>query len=282
MRENQKTMPEKLLILGGTSEAYKLAEFLNTQLSPQKINFVSSLAGTTNEPKPPAGEFRTGGFGGLKGLKNFLVQEKISLLVDATHPFAEKISKNAHLAATALGLPFLRLTRPPWVRHNDDQWIEVSSVENAVKYLTYVYKKTGTLFPIRSIFLTTGNKELELFRKFTKCKFLIRTVEVPELASKWPEAVFLQDRGPFTLENEIKLLNQHEISLLVTKNSGGNSTYAKIEAARKLKIPVLMVRRPEMNPALFCCTVTEVADWINQHCSNNDNLAGKPVSENRQ
>lgn len=268
MQENQKTMPEKLLILGGTGEAYQLAEYLDALLPPEQLNFMSSLAGTTNKPNLPVGEFRTGGFGGLAGLKKFLVQEKVSLLVDATHPFAEKISKNAFLAASELGLPFLRLTRPPWVKHHDDQWIEVSSVENAVKYLTNVIIETGPHFSIGSIFLTTGNKELGLFRKFTNCNVLVRTVEVPELASTWPEATFLQARGPFTFNDEVGLFSQHDISLLVTKNSGGDSTYAKIEAARQLKIPVLMVRRPEMIPAQFCHTVNEAVDWVNQHCSN--------------
>ena len=152
MLVNQKTMPEKLLILGGTREAYQLAENLDAKLPHEKINFISSLAGTTIKPNIPEGKFRTGGFGGLAGLKNFLVKEKISLLVDATHPFAENISKNALLASADLGLPFLVLNRPPWVKHSKDQWLEVSSLKNAVKYLKNVEKKTGSLFSTGSIF----------------------------------------------------------------------------------------------------------------------------------
>ena len=158
MLVNQKTMPEKLLILGGTREAYQLAENLDKQLPQENLNFISSLAGSTKKPNIPAGKFRTGGFGGLAGLKNFLVKEKISLLVDATHPFAENISKNALLASSDLGLPFLVLNRPPWVKHSNDQWIEVSSLKNAVKYLKNIEKKTGSLYSTGSIFLTTGNK----------------------------------------------------------------------------------------------------------------------------
>ena len=268
MLVNQKTMPEKLLILGGTSEAYQLAENLDKQLPQENLNFISSLAGSTKKPNIPAGKFRTGGFGGLTGLKNYLVQEKISLLVDATHPFAENISKNALLASSDLGLPFLVLNRPPWVKHSKDQWIEVSSLKNAVKYLKNVEKKTGSLFSTGSIFLTTGNKELWLFQKFLNYRFLVRTVEDPELASEWPEATFLQDRGPYTLENEVTLLEKHDISMLVAKNSGGSSTYAKIEAARHLKIPVLMVRRPEMITGKSCQTVNEAVEWVNLHCSH--------------
>ena len=262
-------MPEKLLILGGTREAYQLAEILNAQFTQEKLNFISSLAGTTKKPNIPAGKFRTGGFGGLSGLKNFLVKEKISLLVDATHPFAENISKNALLASSDLGLPFLVLNRPPWVKHSKDQWIEVSSLKNAVKYLKNVEKKTGSLFSTGSIFLTTGNKELWLFQNFLNYHFLVRTVEEPELVSEWPQATFLKDRGPYTLENEIKLLKKHKISMLVAKNSGGISTYAKIEAARHFKIPVLMVRRPEMITAKSCQTVNEAVDWLNLKCSFN-------------
>ena len=269
MLENQKIMPKKLLILGGTREAYQLAENLDKQLHLENLIFISSLAGTTKKPNIPEGKFRTGGFGGLAGLKNFLVKEKISLLVDATHPFAENISKNALLASTDLGLPFLVLNRPPWVKHSNDQWIEVSSLKNAVKYLKNVEKKTGSLFSTGSIFLTTGNKELWLFQNSLNYHFLVRTVEEPELVSEWPQATFLKDRGPYTLENEIKLLKKHKISMLVAKNSGGISTYAKIEAARYFKIPVLMVRRPEMITAKSCQTVNEAVDWVNLHCSKN-------------
>ena len=269
MLVNQKTMPEKLLILGGTREAYQLAENLDAKLPHKKIIFSSSLAGTTKTPNIPEGKFRTGGFGGSAGLKNFLVKEEISLLVDATHPFAENISKNALLASSDLGLPFLVLNRPPWVKNSKDQWIEVSSLKNAVKYLKNVEKKTGSLFSTGSIFLTTGNKELWLFQNSLNYHFLVRTVEEPELVSEWPQATFLKDRGPYTLENEIKLLKKHKISMLVAKNSGGISTYAKIEAARYFKIPVLMVRRPEMITAKSCQTVNEAVDWVNLHCSYN-------------
>ena len=262
-------MPEKLLILGGTREAYQLAENLDAKPPHEKINFISSLAGTTKKPNIPEGKFRTGGFGGLAGLKNFLVKEEISLLLDATRPFAENITKNAHIASLELGLPFLVLNRPPWVKHSKDQWIEVSSLKNAVKYLKNVEKKTGSLFSTGSIFLTTGNKELWIFQNSLNYHFLVRTVEEPELVSEWPQATFLKDRGPYTLENEIKLLKKHKISMLVAKNSGGISTYAKIEAARYFKIPVLMVRRPEMITAKSCQTVNEAVDWVNMHCSYN-------------
>ncbi len=266
---NQKKMAEKLLILGGTREAYQLAEILNAQFTSEKLNFLSSLAGTTKKPNIPAGKFRTGGFGGFFGLKNFLVKERISLLVDATHPFAERISKNALLASSEIGIPLLVFNRPPWVKKYNDQWIEVSRLENAVKYLKNLEKIPGSLFSTGLIFLTTGNKDLWLFQNSLNCNFLIRTVEKPELVSEWPKAKFLKDRGPYTLENEIKLLKKHNISMLVSKNSGGASTYAKIEATRHLKIPVLMVKRPEIITAKSCQTVNEAVEWLHLQCSFN-------------
>ncbi len=266
---NQKKMAEKLLILGGTREAYQLAEILNAQFTSEKLNFLSSLAGTTKKPNIPAGKFRTGGFGGFFGLKNFLVKERISLLVDATHPFAERISKNALLASSEIGIPLLVFNRPPWVKKYNDQWIEVSRLENAVKYLKNLEKIPGSLFSTGLIFLTTGNKDLWLFQNSLNCNFLVRTVEKPELVSEWPKAKFLKNRGPYTLENEIKLLKKHNISMLVSKNSGGASTYAKIEATRHLKIPVLMVKRPEIITAKSCQTVNEAIEWLHLQCSFN-------------
>ena len=278
-------MPEKLLILGGTSEAYDLAECLVEQYSPEQLTVISSLAGVTANPKLPAGEVRIGGFadtystGGKSGrnsklgLQKYLLQEKISLLVNATHPYATQISENAAAVATELGLPYFRLTRPPWVKHSQDQWIEVPDLSAAVDYLNSVFLKTNSGLSKQIIFLTTGNRGIELFQQCRKCHFVVRTVELPESVESgnsptaWENVIFLQARGPFSVANELSLLQQHGINLLITKNSGGDSTYAKIEAARKLKIPVLMVARPEINSADQCWKVNQVIDWIVQNKS---------------
>ncbi|MEZ7973598.1 MAG: cobalt-precorrin-6A reductase [SAR324 cluster bacterium] len=278
-------MPEKLLILGGTMEAYELAECLVEQYSPEQLTVISSLAGVTANPKLPAGEVRIGGFtdtystGGKPGrnsklgLQKYLLQEKISLLVNATHPYATQISENARAVATELGLPYFRLTRPPWVKHSHDQWIEVPDLSAAIAYLNSGFLKTNSGLSKQIIFLTTGNRGIELFQQCRKCYFVVRTVELPESVesgssnSAWENVTYLKARGPFSLENEISLLQQHGINLLITKNSGGDSTYAKIVAARKLKIPVLMVARPEMNSADQCWKVNQVMDWIVQNKS---------------
>jgi len=259
-------MPVKLLILGGTREAYELAELLVSEFSSEQLSVITSLAGVTGNPKLPAGEVRIGGFseaydaGGKFGLRKYLLQEKISLLVNATHPYAIQISENSLAAATELGLPYLRLTRPPWEKHSGDQWIEVTDMGAAADYLNSEFLNSNSGISKNIVFLTTGNRGLELFQQCRECHFVVRTVDVPEnVVSEngtpaWPDAIFLQARGPF-------------ITLLVTKNSGGDSTYAKIEAASKLEIPVLMVDRPEENLSNACWKVNQVLDWVVQNKS---------------
>ena len=276
-------MTEKLLILGGTREAYDLAECLVEQFSPEQLTVITSLAGVTENPKLPAGEVRIGGFAAtygtvgksgrnsILGLQKYLLQEKITLLVNATHPFAIQISENALAAATELGLPYLRLTRPPWLKHSGDQWIEVPNLAAAADYLKTETLDTNSGLTKQLVFLTTGNRGLELFQQCRKCNFVVRTVELPQSFesatgnSVWEQAEFLQARGPFSLEHELALFRQYQISLLVSKNSGGDSTYAKIEVARKLEIPVLMVARPEVNSTDQCWKVNQVLEWIVQN-----------------
>jgi len=265
-------MPEKLLILGGTREAYELAERLVSQFSPEQLTVISSLAGVTEHPRQPAGEVRIGGFsdttgtGGKSGLQNYLLQE-----INATHPYAAQISENALAAATELQIPFLRMTRPPWVKQPGDQWIEVPDLAAAAEYLKTEFEISNSDLSGATVFLTTGNRGLELFEQCKRCNFVVRTVDVPKLnksasvISAWSDATFLQERGPFTLEKELNLFRQHAITLLVTKNSGGDSTYAKIEAARKMGIPVLIVERPQLKPSDVCSTVAEVMNFVLRH-----------------
>ena len=281
LSERLKIMSEKLLILGGTSEAYELAENLVKQYTPEKLTVISSLAGVTENPKIPAGKLRLGGFANkyakgerstnnsILGLSRYLLKEKITILINATHPYSTKISENSFIASSELSLPYLRLCRSPWVKDSNDNWIVVKDIDRAVKYLKYEILKKS--FPKKQlVFLTIGKQRLELFEKCSKIDFLVRTVDLPEFIksaqrmSAWGQTTFLTSRGPFSLDNELYLFQKFGVSLLVTKNSGGNATYPKIEAARKLKIPVLMVDRPFMNAPKICHQVNQALEWITQ------------------
>jgi precorrin-6A/cobalt-precorrin-6A reductase len=224
----------RVLILGGTGDAAALAAKLTAYPS---ISFISSLAGRTSQPLPPLGAVRSGGFGGVSGLVAYLKAERIDALIDATHPFAEQISWHAAQAAEETGIPWLRLARPAWQKTQDDNWIEVATVEAAVKAIPTSAQR---------IFLTIGRQQLAPFAALSQVWFLMRSIDSPDVTLPIPNGELLLDRGPFSLEQERQLFQDYQIDLLVSKNSGGNATYAKIIAARELQIPVVIVQRPEM------------------------------------
>jgi precorrin-6A/cobalt-precorrin-6A reductase len=218
-----------VLILGGTAEARELAELLiERDFSP-----ITSLAGVTSDPILPPGKIREGGFGGVQAMVRFLNGGFFVAVADASHPFAVKISTNAMQAAKNSGLPYLRLERPTWTPTKPDNWIEVSSIEEAARAIP-----SGA-----HILLTTGRKELSPFLSRIDISGIIRTIESPSnpLPANWK---LHRDRPPYDIESEIALMTRENVTLLVTKNSGSDSTRAKLEAAREKKIPVIMVKRP--------------------------------------
>ena len=242
-----------ILILGGTAEAYALVECLVQAPPAQDFRILTSLSGATATPRLPAGEVRFGGFGGPEGLADFLRRENVTLLVDATHPFAEQISQNAVLASVAAKTPLLRLERPPWVPEPEDRWISVPNLASATAWLR---ERPHT------VFLTTGVRELDAFRDCPGSRFVIRTITPPQLSESWLQATFVQARGPFSVEAELQLLRDHNISLLVTKNSGGSATAPKLHAARQLDLPVLMTERPELPLSKTVSEVDAALAWI--------------------
>ena len=255
-------MTNKLLILGGTHEAYSLAEYLISNFPSEKLITVNSLSGATSNPKIPAGEVRIGGFGGFCGLKNYLIDENISMVINATHPYATQISKNSNAAAKELGISYFRLSRPPWEKLSGDQWIDVPNIENAAKYLIENKKSLLHNLSTLNIFLSTGIRGLHFFKKCNSYNFFVRTVDVPKDDSILPKAKFVQERGPFFLNNEVSLFRKYSIKILITKNSGGTPTYAKIEASRKLNIPIIMIRRPIFPSSEICFSLDEAIKWI--------------------
>ncbi|MGH6892332.1 MAG: cobalt-precorrin-6A reductase [Dongiaceae bacterium] len=239
----------RVLILGGTQEAFQLAERLATI---EGIEAISSLAGRTQAPRLPKGEVRTGGFGGAEGLARYLREERISHLVNATHPFAKRISANAIEAARSAGVPTMRLLRPAWAAHRGDRWMAARHAAEAAALCRHCGGR---------IFLTLGSRDLDAFADIHNAHFLVRTVDAPDRLPL-QDYQMIAARGPFTLQNELRLLAEHHIDLLVAKNSGGDATYAKIEAARRLGLTVIMIERPPITFDPQSPTVANVADAV--------------------
>jgi len=266
------SMIKNILILGGSAEAFILAEKLEVH---QNYHIISSLAGRTSVPRKPAGAYRTGGFGGIEGLADYIKQENISAIIDATHPFAQKITTNASLAANATHCPIIHICRPPWEKQKDDNWYEVETMEDAASNLKTNQSPT---------FLTIGRLELSAFINRADIQFLCRAIEPPKKTdpikqnnnaipnktianteTQWPENFqFIYAKGPYNYENELSLIKHHGIKTIVTKNSGGDKARAKLDVARDLNIPVIMIKRPKIPAGLLVETTNEALTWLEQ------------------
>ncbi|MFE6161188.1 cobalt-precorrin-6A reductase [Streptomyces sp. NPDC056486] len=241
-----------VLVLGGTTEARRLAEKLVETL-PAGARVTSSLAGRVASPKLPPGEVRVGGFGGAEGLAAWLRTHQVSALIDATHPFAETISFNAAAAAAAAHVPLLALRRPGWVPGDGDAWHTTGSLAEAADALPALGKR---------VFLTTGRMGLAAFAALDQLWFLMRSVDAPDAPHPARMEVLL-DRGPFTLEGERELIRRHRIDVVVTKDSGGAATAPKLAAAREAGIPVVVVRRPPVPEGVTVAGAPEQAlAWL--------------------
>jgi precorrin-6A/cobalt-precorrin-6A reductase len=241
---------KRLLILGGTGDAVALAE---CAIDLPGLEVVTTLAGRTNNPQPVLGTVRIGGFGGEAGLVAYLQTEKIDFIIDATHPFAAQISGHVAGAATKVGIPRLLLIRPAWVRSTEDTWIEVESIEAAVQVIPASAER---------IFVTIGRQQLAPFATLTDKWCLMRSIDPPDPSIPLPPGKLLLDRGPFSLEGERQLLREYQIQAIVSKNSGGDATYAKIIAARELGLPVVMVQRPIVPEGERVADVAGAVEWL--------------------
>nr|WP_239157688.1 cobalt-precorrin-6A reductase [Streptomyces sp. SID13726] len=238
------------MILGGTTEARRLAELL---AAGSGLRVTNSLAGRVAAPRLPPGEVRVGGFGGAEGLARWLREHEVDALIDATHPFAGTISFNAALAAATAHVPLLALRRPGWVPVPGDDWHETGSLEQAALLLPGLGGR---------VFLTTGRMGLAAFADLTDLWFLVRSVDAPEPPVP-PRTEVLLDRGPFTLEGERELLRRHRIDVVVTKDSGGAATAPKLTAAREAGLPVVVVRRPPVPEGVRVVEGPEQArEWL--------------------
>ena len=246
--------PERLLILGGTAEGRSLAAAADARFGPS-LTVISALAGRTRAPLLPAGEVRIGGFGGADGLAAYLRDERIGLLIDATHPYATRISAQACEAAAQTGVEHLVMARPPWRPVSGDRWIDAATVEEA-----------ATAIPVQAerVFLTVGVRALAPFAARPDLWFLVRLVDEPAEPIPLARHRLICARGPFAEADECALLEEHRVDCLVTRASGGEATAAKLAAARALGLPVVMVRRPPPPPGPCASSVEDALAWIEE------------------
>ncbi|WP_069162573.1 cobalt-precorrin-6A reductase [Nocardia altamirensis] len=240
----------KTLILGGTREARELAHIASGEPG---FDIVSSLAGRVRDPMLPDGAVRVGGFGGVDGLREWLAANRIAVVVDATHPFAGTISANAAAAVADLRLPLVHLRRPSWSAQPGDRWFRVPDLAAAAKTAAELGDR---------VFLTIGRQGVGAFAGSTRAWFLIRAIDPPD-GPLPPQHELLLARGPFTVEDEARLLADRRIDVVVTKDSGGDQTDAKLTAARAAGLPVVMIDRPAL-PAggVVVETVAETWKWL--------------------
>jgi len=239
-----------VLILGGTGEARALAAALDDRAG---VRVVSTLAGRIARPRLPRGEVRVGGFGGPEGLAAYIREEGVETVIDATHPFAERMSWSAFAACGRTHTALLRVERPPFERDPAVEWHEVSSLQDAAALLPAAGRR---------VFLTTGRQGLAAFAAVSDAFFLVRCVEAPDPAALPPDHALLLDRGPFTVAGELGLIDRHGLDVLVTKDSGGTMTQAKLAAARTRGLPVIVVARPSRPDAETVRDVEQALAWL--------------------
>ncbi|WP_123152089.1 cobalt-precorrin-6A reductase [Mesorhizobium delmotii] len=243
-------MTHRILILGGTTEARQLARKLAARTD---VSLTLSLAGRTENPVAQGVPTRVGGFGGADGLAAYLRETDVGLLIDATHPYAAKISANAAEAAGNTGVPLVALRRPGWEPAEGGRWTLVDSVSSAVTALGAVSRRA---------LLALGRQEVAAFEAAPQHHYLIRSVDPVEPRLAVPDATYLLARGPFREADERALLLEHCIDVVVSKNSGGEATYGKIAAARALGIEVVMIRRPALPDVPSAETVEALAAMV--------------------
>lgn len=238
----------RTLVLGGTSDGRELAAALHVRGAP----VVSSLAGRVARPRLPEGEVRIGGFGGPEAMARWLAENAIGAVVDATHPFAERISRSAAIACAEAGVPLLRLERPGWSERPGDRWHWVGGLDEAAELVPRLGGR---------VLLTSGRQGLAAFRDVAEAWFLVRCVDPPDPPLP-PRCEVLLDRGPYTLEGERALMDAHGIDVLVTKDSGGAHTQPKLDAAREREMPVVVVRRPPRPDVPTVPTAEDAVAWL--------------------
>jgi len=241
----------KVLLLSGTSDARRIA---NELVDDTRFEIIASLAGAIRAPLKMPCETRVGGFGGQAGLAEYILAKKIGAVVDATHPFAARISKNAAVTSKSLKLPHIQMLRPAWQPEVGDNWI---MIENEARAATYI--PNGS-----TVFLATGRQTLPAFANLAACRLICRQIDEPQQLFPFPNGEFLVGRPPFSIADEIALFEKLNIDWLVVKNSGANASRSKLDAARQMGMPVAMINRPEQPECERVSTVENVINWLEQ------------------
>lgn len=224
----------RVLLLGGTTEASQIGR----ALAAAGVAGVYSYAGRTATPVAQPLPVRVGGFGGIDGLTEYISCERMTHVIDATHPFASQISRNAVDACARTNTPLIAFLREPWQAAPGDKWQHVADVEGAAAALSD--------HPAR-IFLAIGRQHLDPFAARPQHFYLLRLVDAPQTALPLPNAEIVLARGPFTVDGDLALLRDHRITHIVARNAGGEGAKAKLEAARALGLPVIMIDRPSLD-----------------------------------
>ena len=251
INQGSQFMPHNLLILGGTTEASSLAEYISKTDVKATISYAGRVERIRQQPIPK----RIGGFGGITGLVRYLKSENITHVVDATHPFASQMSQNAIAACQQADLPLVALTRPAWQAQSGDQWHHVKDIPAAAAALPA---------EARRIMLAIGRMHLSQFYHRPEHFYLLRLVDEPDIAPTFPQMAMEISRGPFTTADDIALMARHDINLIVAKNAGGKGAYAKIAAARERGIEVIMIDRPQIGARPELASPEAVYDWLSE------------------
>lgn len=238
-----------LLLLAGTQEAREIAQALADQ---KRWRVIASLAGSTDNPTELPCDMRRGGFGGVDGMVEALQWDSVRAVIDATHPFADQISANTRAACAELGLPRIVVRRPEWRPGEGDNWRPQASLEEAAQALPLFARA----------FLATGRQSLPAFKDRKDVWFLARVIDPQPGKFPLPRGDYTIGKPPFPVGHEVMLMKDYRITHLVVKNSGGEAGMAKLLAARRLGLPVLMVERPDPPPGAVVETPAEALDWL--------------------
>lgn len=245
-----------LLLLAGTGEARRLAD----GIAAEGLAAIASLAGATRQPEPLGLPTRIGGFGGERAFRDYLSAKGISAVLDATHPFAHRISQRTARVCAEVGLPYCQLLRPAWVPDPGDRWTDVAREEDVA----------GLVSEEDVVFLATGRQTLERFSSLHCKRLICRQIDPPDGSFPFPKGKFLVGRPPFSVEDEARLFAELEVDWLVVKNAGGQASKTKLTAARQLGLRVAMIQRPEPPAGDKVETVTDALAWAQTQGGQHD------------